>query len=97
MSHPDSARRAAFISGLCELARYLKSNPDVPVPLYPTVNVFPKGDDWAAMRAEIDTIAALIGAIGHTTSGGHYVATRSFGSIEYRAIAIPPKNDHESE
>ena len=44
-------------------------------------------------RAEIDRIAALLGA--HVDDGtaeyGHYVASRVFGPVEYRAVFIPPR------
>ena len=29
------------------------------------------------------------------TVGGHYVATRSFGPVEYRAVAIPAGENKE--
>jgi hypothetical protein len=47
------------------------------------------------MRAEIDATAARLGVNAHLTGGGHYVAPRFFGPVEYRAVAIPPKNDNE--
>ena len=31
------------------------------------------------------------------TPGGHYVAARSFGPVEYRAVAIPRSDNDESE
>ena len=49
------------------------------------------------MCAEIDAIAARLGVIAHLTGGGHYVAARFFGPVEYRAVAIPRKNDSERE
>jgi hypothetical protein len=48
------------------------------------------------MRAEIDATAALLGVTARKTPCGHYVATRSFGPVEYRAVAIP-RGDDESE
>jgi hypothetical protein len=43
------------------------------------------------MRAEIDVIAARIGteATDENSCHGHYVASRTFGPVEYRAVAIP--------
>jgi hypothetical protein len=96
MTYADSTERAAFISGLRALADYLESNPAVPAPIYSTVHTFPPDGDWAAMRADIDAIAAPLGVIAYRTAGGHYVATRSFGPVEYRAVAIP-RRDNESE
>jgi hypothetical protein len=101
MTYADISQRAALIGGLRALADYLESNPEVPAPIYSDMFTFPPDADWAAMRAEIDTIAARLGVTGHETSGGQYVATRSFGPIEYRAVAIPHNNasdgDEQSE
>ena len=96
MTYADSTDRAALIGGLRAVADYLESNPAVPIPIYSPVHAFPPAGDWAAMRAEIDAIAARLGVIAHLTGGGHYVATRSFGPVEYRAVAIP-RRDNESE
>jgi hypothetical protein len=95
MNHADSTERAAFISGLRSLADYLESNPEVPASTYPVVHTFPSADDWAQMRAEIDATAARLGVNARLTAGGHYVAERFFGPVEYRAVAIPRKNDNE--
>jgi hypothetical protein len=97
MTYSDPTERAALIGGLRALADYLESNPEVPAPIYTTVHTFPHDGDWAAMRAEIDAIAAPLGVVAHRTFGGHYVAARSFGPIEYRAVAIPRRDDDESE
>lgn len=94
MIYPDSTEHAALISGLRGLADYLESNPEVPAPSYPTVYMFPDGG-WAEMRAEIDAIAARLDVIARETPGGHYIATRSFGPVEYRAVAIPRSNDSD--
>ena len=97
MTHADSTERAALIGGLRGLADYLESNPEVPTPSYSIVFTFPPDGDWAEMRAEIDAIAARLGVIARETGGGHYVATRSFGPIEYRAVAIPPSDSDNGE
>ena len=95
MTYADFTQRAALIDGLRALADYLESSPEVPAPIYATVHTFPPDGDWAAMRAEIDAIAAPLGVAAHRTAGGHYVATRSFGPVEYRAVAIPPRPDND--
>jgi hypothetical protein len=89
MTYADSTERAELIRGFRGLADYLESNPEVPAPIYSTVHAFPVGD-WAVMRAEIEAIAAFLGVSADMTCGGHYVAARSFGPVEYRAVAIPP-------
>jgi len=95
MKNNDSSEREAFISGLRGLADYLQSTPDAPAPGYSPLYVFPRQDDWAGNCAEIDAIARLLGVTAHLTYGGQYAASRSFGSVEYRAVAIPPKSDDE--
>jgi hypothetical protein len=97
MNYTDSTERAALISGLRALADYLESNPGMPAPTYPAVWTFPPAGDWAEMRADIDATAAQLEVTAHLTAGGHYVATRSFGPVEYRAVAIPRPADDESE
>ena len=67
----------------------------LPAPIYSTVHAFPPRGDWAEMCAEIDAIAAFLGVAPGMTGGGHYVAVRSFGPVEYRAVAIPPGSDRE--
>ena len=96
MTHADSTERAALINGFHSLADYLESNPEVPVSGYSTVYAFPPNGGWAEMCAEIDAIAGRLGATACETGGGHYVATRSFGPVEYRAVAIPPKKDSDN-
>jgi len=97
MTYSDPTERAELISGFRGLADYLESNPEVPAHSYYTVHTFPPDGEWAEMRVEIDAIAARLGVIASLTPGGHYVATRSFGPVEYRAVAIPPKNDSHHE
>jgi hypothetical protein len=96
MTYSDPTERAELIGGFRTLADYLESNPEVPAPGYPTVYTFPPDGEWTEMRAEIDAIAALLGVTARKTSCGHYVATRSFGPVEYRAVAIPPKSDSDN-
>src|SRR5579875_2510265 len=97
MTYADTMQRAALIDGLRALADYLESNPEVPTPTYADVFTFPPDGDWAVMRAEIDAIATRLGVTGRETAGGHYVATRSFGPVEYRDVAIPRNNDSSNE
>ncbi len=83
------AERAALIDGLRALADYLESSPRVPAPSYADVYVFPPDDDCAVMRAEIDTVAELLGSQPREAAGRqHYGVTRSFGPVDYRAVAI---------
>lgn len=96
MTYADSAERAALISGLRALADYLESNPEVPSPIHSHVYAFPPDAEWAEMQAEINAVAGLLGVIAYRSGcAGHYYAARSFGPVEYRAVAIPPRNDNE--
>ena len=94
MTHTDWDERAALIDGLRELASYLESHPNIPAPSSPVVYTFPEGG-WPLMRAQVDSIAVRFGVTPHSTAGGHYVAVRSFGPIQYRAVAIPRKDDSD--
>jgi hypothetical protein len=97
MTYADTSQRTALIKGLRALADYLERNPEVPAPIRSDVYTFPAEGIWAEMRAEIDIVAARLGATGRKTCGGHYIAVRSFGPIDYRAVAIPRDNDEQSE
>ena len=92
MTDADPTQRGKLIAGLRQLADYLESNPEVPAPSYSDVLTFPPKGDWAEMCAEIDATAAHLGVTTYE-NGGHYVAARTFGPVEYRAVAIPPKKD----
>jgi hypothetical protein len=94
MTYADPARRAALIKGFRALADYLESNPGVPAPNYADVYAFPPDGDCAGTRAEIDVIAARLGARAYETAGGHYEATRSFGPVQYAAVAICKQHQH---
>jgi len=88
MTYASAIERQALISGFRELADYLECNPDVPAPSYSDALTFPADGACAGMRAEIDVIAERIGVEARETVRGHYVAARSFGPVEYRAVAI---------
>jgi hypothetical protein len=90
MTYANSEERSAVIEGLRGLVDYLESNPVIPAPVYVTIHTFPPDDEWAGMTADIDAIAALLGVTAEMTPGGHYVADRFFGPVDYRAVAIPP-------
>lgn len=87
-----AAERAAFITGLRDLADFLASRPDVPVPpgYHETIiRLCAIGDSEAGRLAEVDQAAA---ALGVPPSGpdqsGHYSAARHFGPVTYEAMAI---------
>jgi len=96
MTYSDPGQRDRFIAGLLDLAVFLEANPDVPAPLNTDVLVFPPSGSDAERRTEIDGIAARIGAEPQTVCS-HYIASRRFGPVEYRAVAIPHDNDPEGE
>jgi hypothetical protein len=89
-----AADRAAWVTGLRDLAEFLAAHPDVPVPpAYHThtLNVFPEGDSDDDRRAETDRAAGVLGTAAAETGGGHYRATRSFGPVEFALVVIPRK------
>jgi hypothetical protein len=87
--YANADERSRFIAGFRALSEYLESRPDVPAPAFGTcIHVFPPDGSNEEQRAAIDVIAALINAEPSETSGGHYAASRYFGPVEYRAVAI---------
>jgi len=94
VTYANSIECAALIRGLRALADYLESNPEVPAPSYADVFIFPSGGTDTERHAEIDVIGARIGQAPETAYG-HYVVSRFFGPVQYRAVAIPHDNDGE--
>jgi hypothetical protein len=96
MTYASAIERKALISGLRELAGFLESNPDVPVPASTGLIVFPSSVSDDGKRREVDVIASLIGSETVTySSHRHYAASRRFGPVEYRAVAIPADENKE--
>ena len=90
MSYANDQERSSLIAGLRALADFLEGSPEVPAPRWTDILVFPATAPDSEMRAEIDNIAALIGSAveDQTAEYGHYQTSRSFGSIQYRALAV---------
>jgi hypothetical protein len=85
--------RAEFVAGLRELADYLESHPDLPVPFRSaTVGPYlgyPSPETDESRRAEVDRIAAVLGVDPEWNyDSTHYTASRAFGPIAYQATAI---------
>lgn len=90
----DLFARAQTIAGLRQLADYLEDHPDLPVTEYGfDLTVYPQADNEAAGRAEVDRIANILGVtpIDNTPNNGHYIASKTFGRIAYRAVHIPSR------
>ena len=70
--YANTGERARLIAGFRALADFLQDHPDVPAPHWADVMVFPPDATNEKMRAEIDQIAAGIGAdpIDRTAAGG---------------------------
>ena len=77
--------RDEYIKGLRDLADFIESHPELPMPTRSSVGPYITGTD-EQQRAEVDRIAAILGvsASGDT----HYIAPRPFGPVTYEAIAI---------
>ena len=95
MTYATASERQAFISGLRGLADFLEENPEVPAPACTDVLVFPPHGTNTEKRLEIDAIASRIGACTRITTGEHYITSRAFGAVEYRAVAIPSADTKE--
>ena len=89
VSYANADERGRLIVGLRALATFLRDHPDVPAPRWADIYVFPPRGTDEQMRAEIDQIAARIGTVATDNADhGHYVASRHFGPVQYRAVAI---------
>jgi hypothetical protein len=98
MTYAEPYERAALIDGFRALADYLEANPSVPAPGNADVFTFPPNGECAATRAEIDAIAEMLDRKAYETVGRrHYLVTRSFGPVEYRAVAICKQHDHSDD
>jgi hypothetical protein len=97
----NDQERARLIAGLRDLAEFLDQNPQVPAPRYTDLLVFSSRGTDAEMFAEVDVIAVQVGvtASQNDTPDGHYIASRYFGPVQYRAVAIPQaaRNDRNEE
>ena len=84
----ESRLRTELITGVLDLAIFLESRPDVAAPHWADLLVFPADGTNDEKRAEIDLIAARIGAEAIEGQSGHYSTSRDFGPVQYRAVAI---------
>jgi hypothetical protein len=87
--YADQDERSRLIDGLRAVAQFLQDHPDVPAPRWVDALVFPPDGTDKEERAEIDMIARCIGTQTNVSARGHYSCSISFGSVEYRAVAIP--------
>ena len=87
----DPKDRAAFIASLRQLADFLALNPAAPVPLYGTEITLSADAYEDGGKAQVERIARLMSASidDEVALGGHYRATREFGSLGYTVASIP--------
>jgi hypothetical protein len=98
VSYANADERGRLIAGLRALADFLQDHPDVPAPRWADIYVFPPHGIDEQMRAEIDQIAAHIGTVvTDDTDYGHYAASRHFGPVQYRAVAISQHTDNSGQ
>ena len=95
--YADKDERSRLIDGLRAVAQFLQDHPDVPAPRWVDVLVFPPDSTDEEERTEIDMIAARIGTETDESARGHYSCSISFGSVEYRAVAIPETPESSDE
>jgi hypothetical protein len=89
VAYADADERGQLIAGFRALADFLQGHPDVPAPRWAYVYVFPPRGTDEQMQAEIDQIAARIGTgVTNDAEHGNYAASRHFGPVQYRAVAI---------
>lgn len=85
----SAEERTAFIADLRELADFLESSPDVPVPNFGTT-ILVSGQFADDPRAFVDRFAALTAAVvdDDWEAAGHYRASAEFGLVKYEAYAL---------
>ena len=86
----DPGIRERFIAALRQVADYLATHPAMPVPRFGediTLHAASTGDGGTA---QVDHLARLLGAriSDDRASSGHYTATREFGPLTVRVVAI---------
>ena len=88
--YANADERARLIAGFRALANFLQDHPDVPAPCWTDVMVFPPDATDEEMRAEIDQIAARIGAepVDRTADRRSLHGITQLRAREYRAVAI---------
>lgn len=97
MTYADKPKRRALIEGLRSIADYLEVNQDVPAPAHSYLFVFAPFASDAENQLEIDFIADRVGSEPETEPAcGHYTASRDFGPVTYRAIAMPQNSGKEA-
>jgi hypothetical protein len=87
---PVTPDRLALANSLRDLADFIDTNPDIPVPCGPvSVHYISLGSD-EEIRADIDRIAAYLGTSIDPAdlAAGHYATSISFGKVTYRAVGI---------
>jgi hypothetical protein len=97
----DLTTRTKVITGLRQLADYLDTHPDLPVARYGwDCHVYTDQTSDTDARAEVDTIAAVLGVNvdDRTSQRGHYTAARTFGLVTYEAVHVPAQRmaDHNA-
>src|SRR5579859_5448216 len=95
VSYANADERDRLIAGLRALADFLQEHPHVPAPRWADVYVFPPRGTDEQMRAEINQIADRIGTVvTDDANHEHYAASRHFGPVQYRAVAISGHRDN---
>jgi hypothetical protein len=91
MTDENAEERDRFITGLRDLADFLEQENAVPAPRWASAMFFSAASTDDEQRRDIHRIAALIGRDieDRTAEHGHYTTSRDFGSVQYRAVAIP--------
>lgn len=92
--HEPVSDRDRYALALEELAHYLRTHPDVPVPTGDLQHSASVGRDDEAAHAEVDRVAGVLGVDTEQDGETYYSAERRFGGpgpsqgITYRAVAI---------
>jgi hypothetical protein len=87
MHSTDPDARAAFITGLYQLADYLAENAGIPVPEYGVTILVPRDKQEDGGRSDIDYVATeYLWPV--RDENGSYQASRVFGPVTYEIYSL---------
>jgi hypothetical protein len=93
---PDEhSRHEQVANGLRQLADFIATHPDFPIPAYPTFQHCVESRTTDKQKADeagvatIQKIAAALGVPAEIGGGGHHLVHTTFGVVGYSAFYVP--------
>lgn len=89
------SRHEQVAAGLREMADFIATHPDFPIPAYPTFQHCVEARTTDEQKADeagvaaIQKIAAVLGVPAEIGGGGHHLVRTTFGAVSYTAFYVP--------